>query len=64
MNVICGLDFLFIFALSVKMFAIKSLHLPQILRFEAWLGITTLRGFPEFDKLSRKNFFLRSPFKN
>ena len=48
--IICGLDFLFILVLNVRMFAIKSLHLSRI--FGTWLGITILKASPNLTKFT------------
>ena len=45
---VCSLDFTLTLDRIVRVPTIKSLHLPD--RNQAWLGIATAGGFPEFDR--------------
>ncbi|KKW34230.1 MAG: hypothetical protein UY79_C0003G0056 [Parcubacteria group bacterium GW2011_GWA2_53_21] len=76
---VCSLDFPFTRPANggMRVSAIKSLHLPCIefdppadrhgrglVLFKAWLGITLVRSFPDFDRKSRGGFPLRCPLRN
>ncbi len=58
---VCGLDFPFIFRLLGREDACRQVSTPSSACAEAWLGITTARGFPDFDRLSHASFLACSP---
>src|ERR1700722_17317620 len=61
-ELVCGLDFPFTFRVIHPGRCLPS-SLYTFLNdwVQAWLGITTARGFPEFDRCSHGNFFPCSP---